>query len=361
MARRLTLLLVVALALGIALAGCGKSSLVTSPADVGSGGVTVVKQTDLVGAMRVQEAHTPELMAMPGVVGTAVTADDAGKPAIMVLTENAMPAGRLPRSLEGYAVVENVTGKIVAFAAHTGKQTPPIQLGTSGGSVVDLANGYCCSGTLGSLVKKGTTQYILSNSHVFAGDVVSGGNGKVSAIGDDIMQPGYVDNNCSTSGVNLVADVSSLSTLYPPGSTPNVDCAIAQVRSGMVRTDGAILEVGTISATTIAPAVNMAVKKSGRTTGLTRSTISGLNATVTVGYETECAGSTFNKTFTGQIIIRNTRSRFLAGGDSGSLMVQDITTNPKAVGLLFAGSSSTAVANPISTVLSYLGATMVGQ
>jgi hypothetical protein len=41
-------------------------------------------------------------------------------------------------------------------------------------------------------------------------------------------------------------------------------------------------------------------------------------------------------------------------------MVQDVTTNPKAVGLLFAGSSSIAVANPINEVLSFIGATMVG-
>jgi hypothetical protein len=38
------------------------------------------------------------------------------------------------------------------------------------------------------------------------------------------------------------------------------------------------------------------------------------------------------------------------------LMVQDVTTNPKAVGLLFAGSSSIAVANPIGDVLGFLGA-----
>ncbi len=42
-------------------------------------------------------------------------------------------------------------------------------------------------------------------------------------------------------------------------------------------------------------------------------------------------------------------------------MVQDVTTNPKAVGLLFAGSTSLAVANPINSVLSFFGATMVGQ
>jgi hypothetical protein len=42
-------------------------------------------------------------------------------------------------------------------------------------------------------------------------------------------------------------------------------------------------------------------------------------------------------------------------------MVQDVTANPKAVGLLFAGSSSLAVANPIDEVLTFFGATMVGQ
>jgi hypothetical protein len=42
-------------------------------------------------------------------------------------------------------------------------------------------------------------------------------------------------------------------------------------------------------------------------------------------------------------------------------MVQDVTTNPKAVGLLFAGSNTTAIANPINEVLTFLGATMVGQ
>ena len=93
-----------------------------------------------------------------------------------------------------------------------------------------------------------------------------------------------------------------------------------------------------------------------------RSTVSGLNATVSITYDNECAGGTaFTKTFTGQIVIKNNGSRFLNSGDSGSLMVEDITTNPRAVGLLFAGSSSTAIANPIGEVLTFLGATMVGN
>jgi hypothetical protein len=108
--------------------------------------------------------------------------------------------------------------------------------------------------------------------------------------------------------------------------------------------------------------VGQAVKKSGRTTGLSRSTISGLNATVSVQYENECAGGVaFTKTFTGQIVVKNKVSRFLNSGDSGSLMVEDAATNPRAVGLLFAGSSTSAIANPIGQVLSFLGATMVGN
>ena len=122
------------------------------------------------------------------------------------------------------------------------------------------------------------------------------------------------------------------------------------------------LEIGTISSQTVAASLKKAVKKSGRTTGLTRSTISGLNATVSVAYDDECAGeAAFTKTFTGQIIINNKGSRFLAAGDSGSLMVEDVATNPRAVGLLFAGSNSLAVANPIGDVLNSLGASMVGQ
>jgi len=365
----------VALALGVAcfaaamLHGCSQQNRLTG-VDVQvdpNGGVAAAKTQALLETMKVQNRHTAELMAIDGVVGVATTFDaSSGKAAVMVLTERALGA-RLPSQIEGLGVVETVTGKIHALkgggggVSHTAKQTPPIQLGCSGSPTLDIANGYCCGGTLGSLVTKGGAQYILSNSHVFAGDVVSGGNNRVSTVGDDVTQPGLIDIGCVASGGQVVADVSTLSTLYPPNSTPNVDCSIAQVRAGMVRTDGAILEIGTLSASTVGASVGQAVKKSGRTTGLTRSSVSGLNATITVGYEDECAGTAFNKTFTGQILISNNGSRFLNSGDSGSLMVEDVATNPRAVGLLFAGSSSVAVANPIGAVLSHLGATMVGQ
>lgn len=317
--------------------------------------------------MSVQDRATADLMSVPGVVGTATGLTDDGRLAILVYLESqpkaqvkgrGVAAAGIPAEIDGIPVVKEVTGKFRAMAAHTGKQTPPIQMGTSGGWRYDLANGYCCGGTLGSLVLKGGQQYILSNYHVLEADIVSGGNSRVATAGDPVIQPGLIDAACNAATTNNVATLSGIKSL--PGS--NVDAAIAQVTSGMVQTSGAILEVGTISATTVAASIGQAVKKSGRTTGLTRSSVTGLNANVNITYENECAGGTsFTKSFTGQIVIRNKGSRFLNSGDSGSLMVQDITTNPKAVGLLFAGSSSTAIANPIGHVLSFLGATMVGN
>jgi hypothetical protein len=239
---------------------------------------------------------------------------------------------------------------------HTARQPRPIQLGVSGGNASDIANGFCCSGTLGALVTDGTKQYILSNTHVFAGDVTPGGNGRVSAIGDDVDQSGLIDAGCQYIANDIVADVTD----WAPFGQLNIDAAIAEVRSGQVSTDGAILDIGTTANTTAAGFVGQAVKKSGRTTGLTRSSISALNATVTVGYTDECAGNNFTVTYTGQVLVGNRASRFLNSGDSGSLMVEDVATNPRAVGLLYAGSSSIAVANPISDVLSHFNVSMVG-
>jgi len=241
--------------------------------------------------------------------------------------------------------------------SHKARQARPIALGVSGGNSTDTANGYCCSGTLGALVQKNGQQFILSNTHVFAGDWVNGGNGRVASVGDDINQSGLIDVGCQVIAGDMVADLTDWA---PINSMDNVDAAIAAVRAGQVKTNGEILGIGTIASTTAAPFVGQGVKKSGRTTGFTRSSVSSLNATITVGYSDECAGGSYSKTFTGQVIINNKGSRFLAGGDSGSLMVEDVATNPRAVGLLYAGSSSVAIANPINHVLAYFGVTMVG-
>jgi hypothetical protein len=319
--------------------------------------------------MSVQSEVTSDLMQQPEILGTAVGVDAAGIPVLTVYVDrDAANAGEvvrnLPREFRSVGVQIHLTDKFRAMpghgggGGHTAIQTPPIQLGTSGGWTYDLANGYCCGGTLGSLVLIGGQQHILSNYHVFEADTIAGGNNRVATTGDFIIQPGLIDVNCSNSNAQSVATLVKKSSL--PNS--NVDCSVGRVISGMVNSNGAILEIGRISSTTVGASINQAVKKSGRTTGLTRSSVSGLNATISVAYDNECAGgAAFTKTFTGQIVITNRGSRFLDSGDSGSLMVEDVTTNPRAVGLLFAGSSSTAIANPIGQVLSFLGATMVGN
>jgi hypothetical protein len=241
-----------------------------------------------------------------------------------------------------------------------GKQTPPIELGTSGGNVNHIANGFCCSATLGALVRNAqgnpATRYILSNSHVLAGDLVDGGNGRVSQVGDDVSQPGLADNNCSAAGANLVADLTD----WAPLGTQNVDAAIAEVRAGMVAENGSILGIGPISGDTASAFVGQAVKKTGARTGLSRSAVILLDATVNVVYENECAGTSFVVQYTGQIVVANKGSKFVGSGDSGSLMVEDVATNPRAVGLLYASSRFVAIANPISDVLAALNIEMVG-
>jgi hypothetical protein len=314
--------------------------------------------------MAVQDEITPDLMLQPEIVGTAVGHDatDVGVPVLTVyVNRDATNVGEvmrsLPQEIRGTRVQVELMDEIRAMG-YTQKQTLPIRLGTSGGWMYDLANGYCCSGTLGSLVWIGSTQYILSNAHVLEGDIISGGNGRIARTGDPIIQPGLVDENCNKYLAQTVGTLVRRSSL----STSNVDCGIARVVGGMVRTDGAILGIGTISHYTSRALLNQHVKKSGRTSGLTHSHVSGLNATVRVSYGRECGGgSSFEKIFYGQIVVANPSSSFLRPGDSGSLMVQDTSPNPRAIGLLFAGNASLAVANPIGQVLNFLGARMVGN
>jgi hypothetical protein len=209
---------------------------------------------------------------------------------------------------------------------------------------------------------------VLSNYHVLYSDIVNGGNSRVASAGDPVVQPGLIDVSCNANNAQNVASlVANGGTLPDAGNPDAVDAGIASVTSGMVDETGAILNVGTISASTVGASVGQAVKKMGRTTGLTRSTVSAINGSFSITYANECAGGTsFSQSYSGQVVISNPSCNFQNGGDSGSLLLEDVTTNPRAVGLCFAGSSictqsSIAIANPIGDVLNKLGATMVGQ
>ncbi|HYQ86009.1 MAG TPA: hypothetical protein VES59_02075 [Bacteroidota bacterium] len=62
----------------------------------------------------VKEAHTKELMSVPGVIGVYVGALDDGKPCIgvMVVKKSSALEQRIPGMLEGYPVRIDETGEI---------------------------------------------------------------------------------------------------------------------------------------------------------------------------------------------------------------------------------------------------------
>lgn len=310
--------------------------------------------------MAVQDRHTPKLMEDPLVVGTATGLGDNGEPAIIVYLESEQGGKRVPESIEGIEVRKVVSGKITmlrggSVSGHKARYPRPIELGVSGGNSKDFAYPYCCSGTLGALVTDGVKQYILSNGHVFAGDQAASANDPdVAEVGQEINQPGLIDVNCQ----DIPADYVAYLTEWCEDGY-NVDCAIAEVIPGMVDAGGSILEIGEISATTLDAYVGLAIKKSGRTTGLTRGSVTSINGNFNVGGSDECGGESTVEYFTGQIVI--TGRKVSGAGDSGSLVVEDVETNPRAVGLLFAGGQNTAICNPIDDVLSYFGISMVGN
>jgi len=236
-------------------------------------------------------------------------------------------------------------------------QTFPTPLGVSGGNAKDSSTSggvtVCCGGTLGSLVSRGTKQFILSNNHVLA-------DSDGATVGDAIVQPGLIDNNCA-----VPPTVASLSQFFnlENGPAPKVDAAIAQVGTGTVDPSGKILQLGGANLNNqptdgpphggsgVAATMGRAVAKSGRSTGLTCSMIFSTGVNTSVEYQKGCGtGSTFSVTFTNEVDITN--GGFSAEGDSGSLVVTQDTAD--AVGLLFAGSDQDTVANPITDVLNGL-------
>ncbi len=250
-------------------------------------------------------------------------------------------------------------GKPKNTVDHRGAQAPgEIKMGTSGGNIKDINSTACASGTLGALLWDGTPDgfFILSNSHVLAHHYLT------AAVGELIIQPGLADLNCDTEAGQEVGYLASLSSFLPnaPGTlgpnfynrpSSNVDAAVASVVPGMVDESGAILGIGQINPTPVDAFPGQELTKSGRTTGVTSSTVDAVAVTMSVGYSNGPTGQTdFILEFTDQIVIKNRRNKFLNSGDSGSLAVEVGSLRP--VGLLYAGGNNIAVANPAEDVLS---------
>jgi hypothetical protein len=249
----------------------------------------------------------------------------------------------------------SATVTIVASTPNEAKQSLPIILGTTGGNANDSSTSggtiTCCGGTLGSLVERNGIFYILSNNHVLA-------RSDSATLGDNIIQPGLVDSNCNPNNASVVAHLSQFTRLETPGT--NVDAAIAAINPGAVDTSGTIFSLGSTATgnvpdpgpphagTGIAAGVSMKVAKSGRTTGLTCSTVGAIGISTKVQYQTGCnTGTTFSVIYQNQISVSG--GTFSAQGDSGSLIVSQGSADP--VALLYAGSDTDSVGNPVQDVL----------
>jgi len=155
-------------------------------------------------------------------------------------------------------------------------------------------------------------------------------------------QPG----GCSgliTSVMSLFGQQPAKSSINEPGAN-HVDCAIARPLSPDLVTPeilqiGKPTGVGTVT-------LGASVQKFGRTTSYTQDYIIQVDVTATVDYGGPTA------TFHGQLMA----GAMSQGGDSGSAVLDD---QKRVVGLLYAGSDTTTLLNPIQDVLTALNVEIV--
>lgn len=174
------------------------------------------------------------------------------------------------------------------------------------------------------------TRLILSNNHVLA-------NSNQAVVGDAILQPGPYDGGRS---VDKIATLLRFVPINFSGDPNRVDCALALPLSDELVSDS-IEHIGLVKGIKLAVGIGTAVQKTGRTTDYTTGKIMATDVSVQVDYGGPVAF------FEGQLMA----GAMSAGGDSGSLLL-DMQGN--AVGLLFAGSDSVTLFNPIGDVLDAL-------
>jgi len=303
-------------------------------------------------AILVQERHTPALMRIPGVVGTAVGLTPSGQAVLRVFTMDASVAG-VPAVLDGIPVRRQATGMFLAFSDPT-TRARPAPLGFSVGHV-DIT-----AGSIGGRVLDASLNvYLLSNNHVLA-------NSNGASIGDAILQPGPYDGGTAA---DQIATLHAFKPIDFSGGNNTIDAAIASSDASVLDNaspaDGYGLPNGSIWNDANADGVfdnknsllNLPVQKFGRTTKLTHGTVTGINATLSICYEVVWIFCTKSATFVDQVVIEP--GQFSGGGDSGSLIVTD-DAGLYPVGLLFAGSSTQTIANRIDLVLGYFGVRIDG-
>jgi hypothetical protein len=331
-----------------------------------------LSSAQLQAAIQVQRYHEAMLFSLPGVLAVGIGLVEGRADVAIHVYFNPDVSGAshfsIPRQLDDMPVRILETGEIVARAPADHQQVfnRPVPMGVSTGN----PNGTF-AGTLGfRAVRIGNTNEVgyVTNNHVAA---ASGPNLCVAqlnptnlpAFGLDQCQPGLFEpasgGSCTPGGRTRIGDLIQVVPIIMGASFENVVDA-AFVHSDRTWVDKNIFELGTPSPNIVVfPCLSQIVQKSGRTTGFTQGTITTINTTVTVNYGPGCGTAKF----VAQMVITAVGS-FSAGGDSGSLIVTtllDSAGRQRPVGLLFAGSTSTTIANPIVSVLGALGVLIDAQ
>lgn len=307
-------------------------------------------------AQQAKSRNESRLMRMRNVVAVGIGYKIAGgvqtsEIAVVVSVVRKLPliqlpeSARVPSALGGVQTDVIETGPIFALQDPTDKLRPARP-------GVSIGHYQITAGTFGCLVQRNGQVFILSNNHVLA-------NSNNARVGDAILQPGPHDGGTSADqiatleqfipvgfGLSLGCGCSPFALLMrllgiakpvinEPGNN-TVDCAIARPLSADL-VDPDILNIGIPTGVAVAT-LGTPVQKSGRTTGLTTDQITQIDVTVTVNYGGQIA------VFTNQLMA----GAMSQGGDSGSAVLD---MERQVVGLLFAGSTTTTIMNPIQLVL----------
>jgi hypothetical protein len=196
-------------------------------------------------------------------------------------------------------------------------------------------------------------KFILSNNHVL-GAVGPTLCPDTAPIGLATLQPGTLDIGSDPGAdpyYRVGVFIKSIPIDFSLSASNLVDAAVSYTTTDLA--DTTILEIGTPTQALGIAKAGMAVSKSGRTTGVTSGTVEAVNVTSLVNYGGSCGTARFVK----QISI--TPGTFSSGGDSGSVILDAATNTP--VGLLFAGSTSSTIANHIYFVYKNLGVFVDGS
>jgi hypothetical protein len=303
-------------------------------------------------AIGVQDRHTPGLWTIPDVMGTGVGVGPDGLPVIKVFTRRAGVQG-IPQWLEAIPVDVEVIGEV--FALQSTGVCPQGLCGRPSPIGVSTGHPDITAGTISARVKDAAGNvYALSNNHVYA----NMNNANKNA--DPVLQPGVYDGGDAENPADVIGTLYDFEPInFSRGGVNHIDAAIAKSSPDFLGNSTLTTAIppapagyGIPNSAVVEPYFNMRVQKYGRTTYLTHGTVSAINVTVRVSYGTGKSAYFYDQ-------IQISPGGFSAGGDSGSLIVTD-DANKNPVGLLFAGSSTTTIANRIQPVLDRFKVTIDG-